>query len=175
MAISREDIQKEEGLAELLFEEDMRELEKHLKVARRKLRTLWNKLKDIVREEGVNEKNYKDHLEKNPQLTKLLRSLLILDKKKYVVNLVYKTVFGIENIRTDDRIDFVGGIRGVQELKRLVDSGRYAVAFSLYPASVEQLLRVADAGEVMPPKSTWFEPKLRSGLVVNLLDFETTE
>ena len=79
-------------------------------------------------------------------------------------------ILGIENIRIDKRIDFVGGIRGVGELTRLVDSGRYAVAFSLYPASVEQLLRVADAGEVMPPKSTWFEPKLRSGMVVNLLD-----
>jgi len=98
MAITREDIQKEEGLAALLFEEDIRELEKYLKNAHRRLRTLWNKLKDIVREEGVDESNYKEHLEKNPQLTKLLKSLLIQDKKKYVVNLIYKTVFGIENI-----------------------------------------------------------------------------
>ncbi len=81
-----------------------------------------------------------------------------------------KPILGIENIRTDQRIDFVGGIRGVEELVRLVDSDQYAVAFSLYPASVEQLLEVADAGQVMPPKSTWFEPKLRSGIVVNLLD-----
>ncbi len=79
-------------------------------------------------------------------------------------------ILGIEDIRTDNRIDFVGGIRGVEELMRLVDSGRYTVAFSLYPVSVEQLLRVADACEVMPPKSTWFEPKLRSGMVVNMLD-----
>ncbi|HQL23672.1 MAG TPA: DUF1015 family protein, partial [candidate division Zixibacteria bacterium] len=77
---------------------------------------------------------------------------------------------GIKDIRTDDRIDFVGGIRGVNELERLVDSGAFAIAFSLFPATVDQLLAVADAGEVMPPKSTWFEPKLRSGLVVNYLD-----
>ncbi len=79
-------------------------------------------------------------------------------------------ILGIKDIRTDKRIDFVGGIRGINELVRLVDSGQFAIAFSLYPVTVEQLLRVADAGEVMPPKSTWFEPKLRSGLVVNLLD-----
>jgi len=79
-------------------------------------------------------------------------------------------ILGIEDIRTDKRIGFVGGIRGVAELMRLVDSGQHAVAFSLYPVSVEQFLRAADAGEMMPPKSTWFEPKLRSGLVVNLLD-----
>ncbi len=79
-------------------------------------------------------------------------------------------ILGIEDIRTDQRIDFVGGIRGVEELMKLVDSNTYKVAFSLYPATVAQLLAVADAGEVMPPKSTWFEPKLRSGMVVNLLE-----
>ncbi|MEW6411065.1 MAG: DUF1015 family protein [Candidatus Zixiibacteriota bacterium] len=78
-------------------------------------------------------------------------------------------ILGIEDIRTDDRIDFIGGIRGVGELIKLVDSDEYKIAFSMYPVSVEQLLKVADAGEVMPPKSTWFEPKLRSGMVVNLL------
>lgn len=78
-------------------------------------------------------------------------------------------VLGIHNQRTDKRIDFVGGIRGTAELVRLVDSGDFSLAFSLYPTSIEQLLRVADAGEVMPPKSTWFEPKLRSGLIVHLL------
>ena len=98
MAITRQDIQKEEGLAALLFEEDIRELETYLKSAHRRLMTLWNKLKDMVREEGVDENNYKEHLEKNPQLSKLLKSLLIQDKKEYVVNLIYKTVFGIENI-----------------------------------------------------------------------------
>jgi uncharacterized protein (DUF1015 family) len=78
-------------------------------------------------------------------------------------------LLGITNPKTDKRIDFVGGIRGTKELVRLVDSGQFAIAFSLYPTSIQQLLRVADAGEVMPPKSTWFEPKLRSGMVVNLL------
>jgi uncharacterized protein (DUF1015 family) len=78
-------------------------------------------------------------------------------------------VLGITDIRTDDRIDFVGGIRGVAELIKLVDSGQYKIAFSMYPVTVGQLLSVADAGQVMPPKSTWFEPKLRSGMVVNLL------
>ncbi len=78
-------------------------------------------------------------------------------------------LLGVHNPRTDKRIDFVGGIRGVMELEKLVDSGQFKIAFSLYPTSISQLLTVADAGEVMPPKSTWFEPKLRSGLVVNLL------
>ncbi|MDH4158192.1 MAG: DUF1015 family protein [candidate division Zixibacteria bacterium] len=81
-------------------------------------------------------------------------------------------ILGITDIRTDQRIDFVGGIRGTRELVRLVDSGEYKIAFSLYPVSVEQLLKVADAGEIMPPKSTWFEPKLRSGMVVNSLEEE---
>jgi uncharacterized protein (DUF1015 family) len=71
--------------------------------------------------------------------------------------------------RSDERIDFVGGIRGLAELERLVDSGEWAVAFALFPTSIEQLFKVADAGQVMPPKSTWFEPKLRSGLIVRPL------
>jgi uncharacterized protein (DUF1015 family) len=78
-------------------------------------------------------------------------------------------LFGITDPKTDKRIDFVGGIRGNAELVKLVDSGKYKIAFSLYPTSIAQLLGVADAGLVMPPKSTWFEPKLRSGMVVNLL------
>lgn len=78
-------------------------------------------------------------------------------------------VLGIDDPRTSSRINFVGGIRGTGELERLVDSGRYAVAFSLHPVTMDQLLDVADSGSVMPPKSTWFEPKLRSGLVVHLL------
>jgi len=77
--------------------------------------------------------------------------------------------FGITDPKTDKRIDFVGGIRGTAELMRLVDSGAYKMAFSMYPTSIAQLLKVADAGQVMPPKSTWFEPKLRDGMVVNLL------
>jgi uncharacterized protein (DUF1015 family) len=89
------------------------------------------------------------------------------------VNILMKNllvpVLGIGDPRTDPRIDFVGGIRGNGELKRLVDSGEFKVAFALYPTSVNTLISVADAGQVMPPKSTWFEPKLRSGMVVHLL------
>lgn len=76
-------------------------------------------------------------------------------------------VLGISDPRRDDRIDFVGGIRGTEELVRLVEGGEFAAAFSLHATSIDQLLAVADAGRVMPPKSTWFEPKLRSGMVVN--------
>jgi uncharacterized protein (DUF1015 family) len=76
-------------------------------------------------------------------------------------------VLGVEDPRTDKRIDFVGGIRGTAELERLVDSGRAAVAFSLHPTTLDDLMRIADAGEIMPPKSTWFEPKLRDGLVIH--------
>ncbi len=72
--------------------------------------------------------------------------------------------------RTDERISFVGGIRGPAELARLVDSGDFAVAFALHPTSPEEVMDVADLGEVMPPKSTWFEPKLRSGLFVHSID-----
>ncbi len=78
-------------------------------------------------------------------------------------------VLGIGDPRTDRRIDFVGGIRGPGELERLVDSGRFAVAFTLFPTSLDQMMAVADTGRVMPPKSTWFEPKLRSGLFVHAL------
>lgn len=76
-------------------------------------------------------------------------------------------ILGIRDPRTDKRVDFVGGIRGTQELEKLVDEGRAAVAFALYPTSVEDLLKVSDAGGVMPPKSTWFEPKLRDGLLIH--------
>jgi uncharacterized protein (DUF1015 family) len=79
-------------------------------------------------------------------------------------------VFGIGDPRKDERIDFVGGIRGLGELERLVDSGRFAVAFAVHPTSIEQLFAVADAGRVMPPKSTWFEPKLRDGLIIRPLE-----
>ncbi|MCD4702034.1 MAG: DUF1015 family protein [Candidatus Aegiribacteria sp.] len=78
-------------------------------------------------------------------------------------------VLGIDDPRTSDRIKFVGGIRGTVELEGLVDSGRYKVAFSLFPTSIDQLIEVAQSGNVMPPKSTWFEPKLRSGMIVHLL------
>lgn len=78
-------------------------------------------------------------------------------------------ILGIRDPRTDTRIVYVGGKRGVKELERLVDTNEYAVAFSLYPTSMEQLMAVSDTGKVMPPKSTWFEPKLRSGIFVHLL------
>ena len=92
----------------------------------------------------------------------------IIDSAILTKNLL-APILGIENLRTDNRIAFVGGIRGVEELIKLVDSNQYKIAFSMYPVTVAQLLAVADAGKVMPPKSTWFEPKLRSGMVVNLL------
>ncbi|HSE31770.1 MAG TPA: DUF1015 family protein [Pyrinomonadaceae bacterium] len=77
------------------------------------------------------------------------------------------TILGIKDVRTDKRIDFVGGLRGTKELERLVNEGKAAVAFSLFPTTVEQLLMVSDANEIMPPKSTWFEPKLRDGLLIH--------
>lgn len=83
---------------------------------------------------------------------------------------VLTPLFNIRDLRTDNRIDFVGGIRGLGELKKRVDSGEMAVAFALYPVSMDQLINIADSGKIMPPKTTWFEPKLRSGLVVHELD-----
>ncbi|MFA5659042.1 MAG: DUF1015 family protein [Oscillospiraceae bacterium] len=85
-------------------------------------------------------------------------------------NLVLNNILGIKDLRTDKRIDFVGGIRGLGELKRRVDSGEMKAAFALYAVSMKQLIDIADTGNIMPPKTTWFEPKLRSGLVVHLLD-----
>lgn len=82
---------------------------------------------------------------------------------------VLDPILGIKDVRTDKRIDFIGGVRGSKELKRLVDEGKAAVAFSLYPTTMEDLLRVSDAGEIMPPKSTWFEPKLRDGLLIHTI------
>lgn len=79
-------------------------------------------------------------------------------------------ILGIGNIRTDKRIDFVGGIRGLGELEKRVDSGEMKVAFAMYPTSIEQLMTIADENKIMPPKSTWFEPKLRSGLFIHSLD-----
>ncbi len=85
-------------------------------------------------------------------------------------NLVLDKILGIKDLRTDKRIDFVGGIRGLGELSRRVDSGEMKVAFALYPVSMDQLIRIADTGNIMPPKATWFEPKLRSGLAIHSLD-----
>ena len=84
-------------------------------------------------------------------------------------NLVLDKILGIKDLRTDKRIDFVGGIRGLGELSRRVDSGEMAVAFALYPVSMKQLVYIADSGNIMPPKTTWFEPKLRSGLAIHKL------
>lgn len=85
-------------------------------------------------------------------------------------NLILDQIFGIKDLRSDTRIDFVGGIRGLDELKKRVDSGEMAFAMALYPVSMKQLMAIADTGNIMPPKTTWFEPKLRSGLVIHKLD-----
>jgi uncharacterized protein (DUF1015 family) len=79
-------------------------------------------------------------------------------------------ILGIKDQRTDKRIDFVGGIRGLVALEQRVDSGEMALAISLYPVSIQQLFDIADSGDVMPPKSTWFEPKLRDGLLTHIID-----
>jgi uncharacterized protein (DUF1015 family) len=79
-------------------------------------------------------------------------------------------ILGIHDLRTSTRIDFIGGIRGLDELKKRVDSGEMKVAFALYSVSMQQLINIADSGNIMPPKTTWFEPKLRSGLVIHLLE-----
>jgi len=84
--------------------------------------------------------------------------------------LVLADILGITDLRTSNRIDFIGGIRGLGELKKRVDSGEMKAAFALYPVSMKQLIDIADSGNIMPPKTTWFEPKLRSGLVVHLLE-----
>lgn len=88
-----------------------------------------------------------------------ISSRLILDK-----------LLGIKDLRTDKRIDFVGGLRGLSELKRRVDSGEMKMAFALYPVTMKQIMDIADSGNIMPPKATWFEPKLRSGLIIHSLD-----
>ena len=85
-------------------------------------------------------------------------------------NLILKDILGIQDLRTDKRIDFVGGIRGLGELKRRVDSGEMKMALALYPVTMKQLMDIADTGNIMPPKTTWFEPKLRSGLVIHKLE-----
>lgn len=84
-------------------------------------------------------------------------------------NLILDNILGIKDLRSDKRIDFIGGIRGLAELKRRVDSGEMKVALALYPVSMKQLIDIADTGNIMPPKTTWFEPKLRSGLVIHKL------
>lgn len=85
-------------------------------------------------------------------------------------DLILRDILGINDLRSDKRIDFVGGIRGLGELKKRVDSGEMKLALALYPVTMQQLMRIADTGNIMPPKTTWFEPKLRSGLIVHKLD-----
>ena len=85
-------------------------------------------------------------------------------------NLILDEILGIKDLRSDKRIDFVGGIRGLGELKKRVDSGEMKMALALYPVSMKQLMDIADTGNIMPPKTTWFEPKLRSGLVIHKLE-----
>jgi uncharacterized protein (DUF1015 family) len=104
----------------------------------------------------------------DPRLQKGMDPVQQLDVS-VLQNHLLAPVLGIEDPRTDRRIDFVGGIRGLNELERRVDSGEMSAAFALYPPSMEELLAIADAGKFMPPKSTWFEPKLRDGLVVHML------
>ena len=87
-----------------------------------------------------------------------------------LTNQILSPILDIQDLRRSKRIDFIGGIRGLRELKKRVDSGEMEVAFALYPVSMNQLITIADSGNIMPPKSTWFEPKLRSGLVIHLLD-----
>ena len=85
-------------------------------------------------------------------------------------DLILRDILGITDLRSDKRIDFVGGIRGLEELQRIVDSGEMKMALALYPVTMDQLINIADTGNIMPPKTTWFEPKLRSGLVIHKLD-----
>ena len=104
-----------------------------------------------------------------PELVNLndpVESLDVALLQKHVLD----NILAIEDPRTDDRIDFVGGIRGLEELVKRVDSGEMKAAISMFPTSIEELMNIADAGRVMPPKSTWFEPKLRDGLFVHFLD-----
>lgn len=83
--------------------------------------------------------------------------------------LILNEILNIQDLRSDKRIDFVGGLRGLEELKKRVDSGEMKAALALYPVSMKQIMDIADSGAIMPPKATWFEPKLRSGLVIHKL------
>ncbi len=107
-------------------------------------------------------------LELRKNVTRRLRVIDRLDVSVLQDELL-APVLGIQDPRTDKRIDFIGGIRGAEELERLVNEGRAAVAFSLYPVTLDELMEISDAGEIMPPKSTWFEPKLRDGLLSHLI------
>ena len=82
---------------------------------------------------------------------------------------VLEQILGVGDVRTDTRMDFVGGARGTQALEAAVDSGKAAAAFSMFPVTIDDLIAISDAGDIMPPKSTWFEPKLRDGLLIHLI------
>jgi len=103
-----------------------------------------------------------------PKLTAGKDSIEQLDVS-LLQNLVLAPLFGIDDPRTSKKINFVGGIRGTAELEKLVDSGEYACAFSMFPTSIEDLMGIADAGGIMPPKSTWFEPKLRDAMFCHMI------
>lgn len=105
-------------------------------------------------------------LQLSPEATLPVGTVAMLDVSVLQDRLL-DPILGVKDIRTDKRVDFIGGLRGTKELERLVDDGKAAVAFSLYPTTVEELLMVSDANEIMPPKSTWFEPKLRDGLLIH--------
>jgi uncharacterized protein (DUF1015 family) len=107
-------------------------------------------------------------LELSPDATLPVGTVAMLDVS-ILQDRLLDPILGIRDIRTDKRVDFIGGLRGTKELERLVDEGKAAVAFSLYPTTVEELLMVSDANEIMPPKSTWFEPKLRDGLLIHAI------
>ena len=107
-------------------------------------------------------------LQLSPEATLPVGTVAMLDVSVLQDRLL-DPILGIKDVRTDKRIDFIGGLRGTKELERLVDEGKAAVAFSLYPTTVEELLMVSDANEIMPPKSTWFEPKLRDGLLIHTI------
>lgn len=103
-----------------------------------------------------------------PEVTKGLKVTDRLDVSMLQDRLL-SPILGIKDVRTDPRITFIGGIRGTRELEKLVDSGEYAVAFSMHPVDINELIEISDAGEIMPPKSTWFEPKLADGLLSHLI------
>ncbi len=107
-------------------------------------------------------------LQLSPEATLPVGTVALLDVSVLQDRLL-GPILGIKDIRTDKRVDFVGGLRGTQELERLVNEGKAAVAFSLYPTTIGELLMVSDANEIMPPKSTWFEPKLRDGLLIHTI------
>jgi len=106
--------------------------------------------------------NFRPHFVKTTDAIEKLDVTLL---QKYALD----PIFGIEDQRTSKRINFVGGIRGTAELEKLVNSGEYACAFSMFPTSIEDLMTISDAGGIMPPKSTWFEPKLRDGMFCHMI------